>query len=296
MSEQKLTFRQREGIDPLPSPLDKENLSPELRNAIWNYVFKKISTSAVRGYRSTITLGNDWYDIYYSYHCNLLNKAGDEFSNDLSRCGSQIKDLILYNEWSNVINFLEHVAQHRSCPHLFDESINFMLEKFLYPYRIIHKMFTPSASEEEAEAIQNAFDKLNENRLGGAQTHLTSSIEFLKQEKYRDSIRESIHAVESVSSVISGQKKALLRDALKTLKNSGVIEDGELKKSFEKLYDYTNEAKGGIRHALLKDESNIDIEEAQFMLGACASFVSYLISKANKADISIIKDPETSSG
>ena len=55
----------------------------------------------------------------------------------------------------------------------------------------------------------------------------------------------------------------------------------------KKIYGYSN-AEKGIRHPML-DESSAKVDEidAQFMFGACASFISYLIAKARKAKIEI---------
>ena len=52
-----------------------------------------------------------------------------------------------------------------------------------------------------------------------------------------------------------------------------------LKDAFAKLYGYASNEQG-IRHALL-DQSNarVGMDEAVFMLGACASFASYLWRK-----------------
>ena len=47
----------------------------------------------------------------------------------------------------------------------------------------------------------------------------------------------------------------------------------------EKLYGYTSDEQG-VRHSLLdQGQSNVGQDEAVFMLGACASFASYLWRK-----------------
>ncbi|HAE28382.1 MAG TPA: hypothetical protein DCG58_14560, partial [Hyphomonas adhaerens] len=46
------------------------------------------------------------------------------------------------------------------------------------------------------------------------------------------------------------------------------------------LYGYTSDEEG-VRHALVFNEkSTVDEVDALFMLGACASFVSYLLARA----------------
>ena len=56
---------------------------------------------------------------------------------------------------------------------------------------------------------------------------------------------------------------------------------GGLKGAFSKLYGFANDEKG-IRHTLVfKDEAQVDEADALFMLGACASLVSYLLARSN---------------
>jgi hypothetical protein len=56
---------------------------------------------------------------------------------------------------------------------------------------------------------------------------------------------------------------------------------GGLKKAFCVLYGYASDEEG-VRHALvLEKEAQVDEADALFMLGACASFVSYLIARSS---------------
>ena len=57
-----------------------------------------------------------------------------------------------------------------------------------------------------------------------------------------------------------------------------------LKAGFSKIYGYTSD-KDGIRHALLGGDADVDVVDATFMLGACASFVTYLINKARRSGL-----------
>jgi hypothetical protein len=70
-----------------------------------------------------------------------------------------------------------------------------------------------------------------------------------------------------------------LGPALDALEKRGHLH-GALKRAFSALYGYTSDEKG-IRHALvLEDKAQVDETDALFMLGSCASFVSYLIARA----------------
>jgi len=105
-----------------------------------------------------------------------------------------------------------------------------------------------------------------------------------KNPDYRNSIKESISAVESICQQITQDPKAELGKALKTIKTKLSIH-GALEQGFIKIYGYTSDG-DGIRHALM-DEPNLDQEDALYMLITCSSFVNYLIIKANKIGLEI---------
>ena len=101
--------------------------------------------------------------------------------------------------------------------------------------------------------------------------------------EFADSVRASIHAVESAARNLGGPDDSL-KNALAKLEAKGVIHAG-MKKAFVALYGYTSDEKG-IRHALL-DQTDAQVTEADalFMLGACASFVTYMITRARAAGL-----------
>ena len=90
---------------------------------------------------------------------------------------------------------------------------------------------------------------------------------------YRNSIKESISAVESIARVVSELDKATLGDALKAIDQSDQLHPA-LKEGFLKLYGYTSDEQG-IRHAMLV-EPNITAADARYFLVSCSSFVNYL--------------------
>ena len=93
---------------------------------------------------------------------------------------------------------------------------------------------------------------------------------------YRNSIKESISAVEAICAAITGDSKATLGEALKVIDSEAPLH-GALRSAIEKLYGYTSDA-DGIRHALMT-ETKLEQEDAIFMLVACSAFVSYVIAK-----------------
>jgi hypothetical protein len=100
--------------------------------------------------------------------------------------------------------------------------------------------------------------------------------------QYTDSIRDSIHAVESTARTLAPSKS--LSEALASLEKA-VATHGGLKAGFNSIYGYTSDEKG-IRHPLLdKDAASVDETDALFMFSACAAFISYLVGKARSAGL-----------
>jgi hypothetical protein len=137
-------------------------------------------------------------------------------------------------------------------------------------------LFTDITDNQEIEMIEEA---LSSNDFPSVSTHLKRALELLSDRKkpdYRNSIKESISAVESIAQIITGNSKATLGDALKTLEKSIKLHTA-LKDGFTKIYGYTSD-EGGIRHAML-EEPNLSIEDAKYFLLTCTSFINYLKSK-----------------
>ncbi len=153
--------------------------------------------------------------------------------------------------------------------------INATFERLNYAYRIVGGEILEVTDKEEIAAIEDA---LRESST--INTHLNESLRLLSnrpEADYRNSIKESISAVEALCREITGTNT--LGDALKTLEKNGVLIPTFLKSGFEKLYVYTNDERTGIRHALMNDVETPGYDEAKFMLVACSAFINYVQSK-----------------
>ena len=120
--------------------------------------------------------------------------------------------------------------------------------------------------------------------------HLKRSLELLSDRKnpdYRNSIKESISAVEAICQIISGKAKATLPDCLKALKEQKPMHPA-FEQALIKQYGYTSD-EGGIRHALSDDSSSPSYADAKFMLVSSSAFISYVLTKAAELGIKIKK-------
>lgn len=157
--------------------------------------------------------------------------------------------------------------------------MNSLFEKEFVGYRFVGGRIVQITDKNEIAAIEEAAHSPFE----GCNSHIANAVAFLAdldRKDYKNCIKESISAVESICKVIVGDEKATLGDALKVLEKKRGLK-GQLKSGFEKLYNYTND-KGGIRHAEGLFVSEVTFEEAKYMLVSCCAFVNYLIAEYGK--------------
>ena len=189
-----------------------------------------------------------------------------------------------YNEVLDFLWYVCHwIATHTTSTNFVHEiynGFNQLFEKEYVGYRFVAGEITPITNSLEIQEIEQACQIPFE----GAHVQLQKALGFLSDREhpdYKNSIKESISAVESVCKVIANKPKAELGDALKALIAEGYPIQGALKTGILALYGYTCEA-GGIRHAERETESTVTFEEAKFMMVTCSAIVNYLVSEYGK--------------
>lgn len=158
---------------------------------------------------------------------------------------------------------------------LFIGLVNDDFKRLFYGYRILDDLVTPITDEMEIEEIQKAIEKDTDN----VHMHISKALEHYSKRPepdYRNSIKESISAVECLCRTITGE--STLDNAIPKLKNRGVKMNAQFENGLKSLYYYTNDKRTGIRHALM-DESYFPTEaDAHYMLIICSAFVNYIRS------------------
>ncbi len=281
----KLTFSQAEGIDPLPQPAALGELPGEARTDLWNITYESFIGEPWEWGKEGRLLGSSWSDILYDYHTSPPSQPADEFSPYWNDHCIKTKSLFLNGDYNRVFDFLQFVLRHASVPTKFFRSVAVVLEKRMCAYTVVEDgaNIVPIALPEQRESIQEAFRVLKSGPFEGARSHLRKSAECINNGALAESVRESIHAVESVARCLDAGAATSLKPALDALAQK-VDLHGAFKKGIENFYGYTND-EDGIRHALLEERANVDTEEAVFMFGACTSFAAYLVNKARKAGL-----------
>ncbi len=281
-----ITFSQAEGLEPLPQPLQLREISQQFRSLLWKFIYEGLESNRTHtGVAGRYIVDGVWAKVLYDWHVLKLHRPADDFNPRFAERVEDLKHLILKGAYNEIFDFCQFVMRHRACPYSFRATVAYVLESSRAAYRVIDdgRTIVPSATIEEGEAIQRALSTLSAHGLDGARTHLLKAVEAIDDGDFADSIRESIHAVESVARNLDPKASKTLGPALKALEQKISIHKA-LKTGFSNIYGYTNDEQG-IRHSLTEGDASVDLEDAVFMLGACASFVTYLVGKARKAGL-----------
>ena len=170
----------------------------------------------------------------------------------------------------------------------FEINWNKILEREFSAFRFINGKIAPITNPIEIEGITNALNETGKfSTFKGSNVHLARSLELLSDKQnpdYRNSIKESISAVEAICKTIQGSENSTLAPALDKIKSKIGLHNA-LAEGFKKLYGYTSD-ESGIRHALT-DASTCDFDDAKYMLVSCSAFINYLIAKSRKAGINL---------
>jgi hypothetical protein len=280
-------FSERHGYKPVKTIIQVDGIDQDLRNVLWNALDKHYwwqierKTSSLERlpplYNLSIRLSED----YFKSPLDTMPVTTASFR-------QQVREYFFNSKWFEVYDFIEFVANNyedSTKNERFVDYCNDILKREVSGYRFIGTTIAPITNESEIAEIEEALQV--DETLEPILVHLKSALDYFSDRQtpdYRNSIKESVSAVEAISNLIVGKDKATLGEALKLITTKIELHPA-LREAFSRLYGYTSDA-DGIRHALL-EESDLDSEDAKFMLVACSAFINYLKVKAAKAGIDL---------
>lgn len=276
-----MKFSERLGLFKPKTKLEKDQMPDDLRNTLWSVIcdetFGKLSNHNNRFGNSPSALAKFfrhlWRDFFKIPIDNLQISDGKIHTEDAYKF---VRKWFFNAKWYEIYEFLEFCAEEFKDP--FVTVCNPYLERELSAFRFVGLTLLEIDSSKEIEEIEKALNSSKKYRT--VKLHLESSLKLITDKRnpdYRNSIKESISAVESLSKIIIGNDKTTLGQALKIIDQKHPLPKS-LKSGFSAIYGYTSDS-GGIRHGLLTDQIAPELEEARFMLIACSAFANYLISK-----------------
>lgn len=270
-----MKFSQRLGFSPVKDLVQIESMDDDLINSLWS-VFLENMVEKTPLFDLGSFMKRLWFN-FFKYPLDTLSLWDDG-----SASPDYVKKVLrkyFYDpktEWYERYDFIEFCAKTSSKN--FIDIINAVLEREQSAYRFVNKQLVQITSSLEIKEIEEAI--LKSNKYSSVNTHLNTAIHLLSDRKkpdYRNSIKESISAIESICKIFTQNEKATLGEALNKLEKSYDLHPA-LKKSFSSLYGYTSDD-AGIRHALTENNRIIDYHEAKFILVTCSAFANFLISK-----------------
>ena len=280
-----MTFSERHGIEPKKTVIQIDSIDDDLRNSLWSALKMSYwdtfepqhdsmgmypSTNYLSGHRN-----ENLETLCKRLWLHFFKKPLDTLSNDWTNVMATLRSYFFQCKWNKVYDFMEYIAQSHPDKGLNDNFIktcNIFLEKEVSGYRFVDNIITKIVSREEISSIEESI----KHSANAVKEHMIRALQLLSDRKnpdYRNSIKESISAVEALARKITRNDKATLGDLLGELERKKGLHPA-LKGAFSKLYGYTSD-ENGIRHSLIESDKST-FEEAKFMLVACSGFINYV--------------------
>lgn len=205
-----MRFSERIGKKQTKVEIQLDFMDQELKNSLWNVVCKFIiEPMEKRKYLDESPFQSFIESIWFSFFKEPL----DQIPNNTDRVSRQLRDRYFSWKYLDTYDFIDFVASKKTPfdDEEFIKACNFILKRELSGYRFVNRQLAPITNDQEIHEIERAIASASERRLIGVKTHLSEAINKLSDKKapdYRNSIKESISAVESVCQVISGNNKA----------------------------------------------------------------------------------------
>ena len=295
-------FSEKIGINPCNTQMQIDDFDDRTRALIGNRLFTICCLAFDPGssseydqlqflkspYRDTRhgLIGSDFCRSLFSDVFCLPVRRTLDLRYDWESAFSKVSDVISNAPYNEVLDILWYVCSWISRYTAKDFSnqiynaLNALFEQEYVGYRFISGEIVPITDKSEVKEIEQACHTPFE----GARIQLQKALCFLSDREhpdYKNCVKESISAVESVCKVLANDPKAELGKALKSLIANGLIIHGSLKSAILALYGYASD-EGGIRHAERETESTVTFEEAKFMMVTCSAIVNYLVAEYGK--------------
>jgi hypothetical protein len=280
-----MKFSQRIGKTPIKTILQINDIDNNLKNRLWNIILEKFFNriDTYSSYDDISEQGKVFIFIWKEFFNQTVDtqpRDGFEryfrnwFMNEAK--WYEIYDFVEFIAKIDNSNLFRYVRQRLT----FKDYCNVALKKELSGYRIIDDNITKITTEQEVQSVEEAISDTNE--LKSVNTHLKTALDYFTDRKnpdFRNSIKESISAIEAFCKIIVNNDKATLGEALSIIEKTNGLH-GALRSAFSALYGYTSDS-GGIRHALTEKEMLVNFDDAKFMLVSCSAFINYLKAKIN---------------
>jgi hypothetical protein len=276
-SKSYVPFSQRTGLEPIPPQLKLGEVSAELRRLLYYYISLEIERESYTPYSSAV-FKDKWRRVATDLQVLFFKQPADKIDYGAYVNEQALNVFIQRANIGQLFNLVEFFVRHRGCSGELKRELADAFVTARAAYRVFdNNHIAAIGTAEQAAAFERAIADAEANNSTAVRKQLIAAGVALRNSDWAASVRESIHAVEAMAvRLVPGADT--LGAALKVLEQRGYLHGG-LKAAFGSLYGYSSDEEG-VRHALVfGDEAQVDEADALFMLGACASFVSYLLAR-----------------
>lgn len=292
-------FSDRHGINPLNTQMQFKDFDEHTRTAMLNTLHDILQMVDKESY--AYTMGHDRWPVFYlDIATNVYNQETAMLKNLNSfyiegTVKEYIRSTILFDTYDSVLTLIEYILNYTAdnfgnrqpqfdgeTIYYFDEKkyMNKLFEKEYVGYRFIDDCIVPITDDTEIKEIEETLD----TKIQASKKHIEKALGFLSDREkpdYKNSVKESISAIEAACKVILGNDSVDLNNAIKKLKDKGIELHPALLQAIDKLYAYAGD-KGGVRHSEKSVENNVTFEEAKLILVTSCAFSNYLIAEYGK--------------
>ena len=211
-----MLFSEREGFTK-PKPVQKETMDDDLKNSLWNCLDLKYWTASTAYPLKELDSIRDivvglWMDVLKESTTGIDNMPWREVLKRLQEWWLFVDVLKIYD----VVDYVARMDNDEGRSKDFQALCSRILKRENSAYRFVSGRLSPVTNEIEIKEINMAASR----PLDGVRTHLdTAQGLFSDRTKpdYRNSIKESISAIERLCKVIYHEYKADLRKDLRTI-------------------------------------------------------------------------------
>lgn len=275
-------FSQRNGFVPIPSSLNLEEITDQLRLEFEDLLIREHQEAAWQ--RRIGAKSADWERILGDLWVQVFKRQ--RFAGAQALCIEECRRIIQFGSFHEVINLMEDLAfRVENSQPSFQKEINAALIRNQAPYILQNSAtlgwgIVQTGTYEEKNAVLTAFKDLDDIDLAIPREHFEKAGRHLAKDKEDcDAVRESTMGFEALLKIFANKPNASLGSILETEKGSLEI-PLPLNDIFKGIWKYRSEAPG-VGHSGKTTSSCPQPSrwEAQLMYVLCCGAASYFINK-----------------
>ena len=248
-----MRFSERYGYRSVRKTIQLESMDESLYNSLWNalevFYWEPLQHAGTMAHPSNKTILAVCRSLWVDYFKKPLDSIPIYWTDT-----KHLLSNLFFREyqWFEIYDFIEFIAQLdiQQSGTSFRIYVNGILQREMAGYRFVDELIVPITDETEIAELEEAIDGDNHS----VTEQLRTSLRLLADRDnpdYRNSVKESISAVEGLVKSTLGTDHGTLGNLIKNLDHKAPLH-APFKDALSKLYGYTSD-EGGIRHGLLDD-------------------------------------------